>query len=50
MSRLENLISYLGKALDKPTLTMSKEISQCILIMRLVTEIEREIKHVDKGI
>ncbi len=45
-TRLEHLIDYLEKAKTKPVNSLSKEMVQQILIMRLRTWIEREQKHV----
>jgi hypothetical protein len=48
MTRLENLTNHLQKAISKPVYTLSQEVDQWILIMRLKTEVKREKKYAEK--
>ncbi len=44
-TKLECLTEYLKKAIEKPTPTLSQEVGQKILIMRLMTWLESEKKY-----
>ncbi len=50
MTKLEEMTDYLKKAKTKQVHTLSQEVDQYILIMKLKTWIEREKKYVSKRI